>query len=53
MEADGGTQIVGLLYPGNFVGMLFANRSADTIAALGVGRWQRPWGWLSRPSAAR
>nr|WP_294275236.1 cyclic nucleotide-binding domain-containing protein [uncultured Sphingomonas sp.] len=42
MEADGGVQIVSLLYPGDFVGMLFANRSTDTIAALGVGRWRRP-----------
>ncbi len=34
VEADGGVQIVGLLYPGDFVGMLFAERSVDTIAAL-------------------
>ncbi|AOW23361.1 hypothetical protein AVM11_17030 [Sphingomonas melonis TY] len=34
VEADGGIQIVGLLYPGDFVGTLFADRSADTIAAL-------------------
>jgi len=34
VEADGGVQIVGLLYPGDFVGTLFADRSADTIAAL-------------------
>ena len=34
MEADGGVQIVGLLYPGDFVGTLFADRCADTIAAL-------------------
>ncbi|MGW8135483.1 Crp/Fnr family transcriptional regulator [Sphingomonas zeae] len=33
-EADGSAQIVGLLYPGDFVGTLFAERSADTIAAL-------------------
>ena len=33
VEADGGIQIVGLLYPGDFVGTLFADRSADTIAA--------------------
>jgi CRP/FNR family transcriptional regulator len=34
MEADGGVQIVGLLYPGDFVGTLFAERAEDTIAAL-------------------
>lgn len=33
-EPDGRVQIVGLLYPGDFVGTLFAERSADTIAAL-------------------
>ncbi|WP_242201613.1 Crp/Fnr family transcriptional regulator, partial [Sphingomonas hankookensis] len=33
-EADGGVQIVGLLYPGNFVGTLFAEHCGDTIAAL-------------------
>ncbi|WP_433911347.1 helix-turn-helix domain-containing protein [Sphingomonas yabuuchiae] len=37
MEPDGGVQIVSLLYPGDFVGMPFANRSADTIAALSRG----------------
>ncbi|MDR6145807.1 CRP/FNR family transcriptional regulator [Sphingomonas sp. SORGH_AS870] len=35
MQADGGIQIVGLLYPGDFVGTLFADRSADAITALG------------------
>jgi CRP/FNR family transcriptional regulator len=35
MQADGGVQIVGLLYPGDFVGTLFADRSADAITALG------------------
>jgi len=34
MEADGGIQIVGLLYPGDFVGALFVERSVDTVAAL-------------------
>ncbi|WP_294232765.1 Crp/Fnr family transcriptional regulator [uncultured Sphingomonas sp.] len=34
VEADGCVQIVGLLYPGDFVGALFAEHSADTIAAL-------------------
>lgn len=34
VEADGGVQIVGLLYPGDFVGALFAERCTDTIAAL-------------------
>ncbi|MGP7794479.1 Crp/Fnr family transcriptional regulator [Sphingomonas sp. CLY1604] len=33
-EPDGRVQIVGLLYPGDFVGTLFAERSLDTIAAL-------------------
>ena len=34
VEADGGVQIVGLLYPGDFVGALFAEHSLDTIVAL-------------------
>ncbi|WP_343526988.1 Crp/Fnr family transcriptional regulator [Sphingomonas sp.] len=34
METDGRVQIVGLLYPGDFVGTLFAERSVDTITAL-------------------
>lgn len=34
VEADGDVQIVGLLYPGDFVGALFADHSTDTIAAL-------------------
>ena len=34
VETDGRVQIVGLLYPGDFVGTLFAQRSLDTIAAL-------------------
>lgn len=34
IKADGGVQIVGLLYPGDFVGVLFAERSVDTIMAL-------------------
>ena len=34
MEPDGRAQIVGLLYPGDFVGTLFADRSTDMIAAL-------------------
>ncbi|MFD1035890.1 cyclic nucleotide-binding domain-containing protein, partial [Sphingomonas hankookensis] len=34
VEAKGGAQIVGLLYPGNFVGTLFAEHCGDTIAAL-------------------
>lgn len=34
VEADGGVQIVGLLYPGDFVGALFVEHCADTIAAL-------------------
>ena len=33
-EADGRVQIVGLLYPGDFVGQLFADDFADTIGAL-------------------
>ncbi|MGN5375503.1 Crp/Fnr family transcriptional regulator [Sphingomonas hankookensis] len=33
-EADGRVQIVGLLYPGDFVGQLFIDRMADTIGAL-------------------
>lgn len=35
-EPDGRVQIVGLLYPGDFVGALFAEASADTVAALGA-----------------
>ncbi|WP_267433004.1 Crp/Fnr family transcriptional regulator [Sphingomonas sp. GM_Shp_1] len=34
MEPDGRAQIVGLLYPGDFVGTLFTDRSTDMIAAL-------------------
>ncbi|MCT8002234.1 Crp/Fnr family transcriptional regulator [Sphingomonas sanguinis] len=33
-EPDGRVQIVGLLYPGDFAGILFAERSPDTIVAL-------------------
>lgn len=33
-EADGRTQIVGLLFPGDFAGDPFATRSTDMIAAL-------------------
>ncbi|MGE7204091.1 Crp/Fnr family transcriptional regulator [Sphingomonas sp. NPDC019816] len=33
-QADGRVQIVGLLYPGDFVGSLFVARAADTITAL-------------------
>lgn len=33
-EADGRVQIVGLLYPGDFVGDLFQPHSSDTITAL-------------------
>lgn len=34
VEADGDVQIVGLLYPGDFVSALFAEQSIDMIAAL-------------------
>ncbi|MBE2994173.1 Crp/Fnr family transcriptional regulator [Sphingomonas sp. CFBP 13603] len=33
-EPDGRTQIVGLLFPGDFVGELFVRHGADTIAVL-------------------
>ena len=33
-EADGQVQVVGLLYPGDFVGSPFADGASDTIAAL-------------------